>query len=218
MKKYDVCVFDLDGTLIDSLGDLADCCNEALMLHELPAHPIDSYRNFVGSGIKNLIKRSMGDKSCDEKLVTSVYRAFNMLYREKCLEHTRPYKGVSALLAQLRFNGIKVAVLSNKADNFAKKIVNELFDDSEFDLVWGKKENFPIKPSPESLNEIIKELGSVKERCLYIGDSDVDVITAKNAGVDFCGVEWGFRGVEELVRNGAKITVSKPHSIFELVQ
>lgn len=217
MSKYDVCIFDLDGTLIDSLGDLAACCNEALQLHDLPAHPIDSYRYFVGSGIKNLIKRSMGEKASDEKLVTSVYKAFNMLYNEKCLELTKPYKGISALLSHLRNNGIKVAVLSNKSDEFAKRIVNELFDENEIDLVWGKKEEFPIKPSPDSLFAVLKSFDCDKEKCLYIGDSDVDVITAKNAEVDFCGVQWGFRGAEELLSAGAKTIVEKPSEILALV-
>lgn len=217
MSKYDVCIFDLDGTLIDSLGDLAACCNEALQLHDLPAHPIDSYRYFVGSGIKNLIKKSMGEKASDEKLVTSVYKAFNMLYNEKCLELTKPYKGISALLSQLRNNGIKVAVLSNKSDEFAKRIVNELFDENEIDLVWGKKEEFPIKPSPDSLFALLKKFNCNKKKCLYIGDSDVDVITAKNAEVDFCGVQWGFRGAEELLSVGAKTIAEKPSEILALV-
>ncbi len=217
MSKYDVCVFDLDGTLIDSLGDLAVCCNEALQLHDLPAHPVDSYRYFVGSGIKNLIKRSMGDKADDEKLVTSVYKAFNLLYNEKCLELTKPYKGVSALLSQLRHSGIKVAVLSNKADEFAKRIVDELFDENEFDLVWGKKEEYPIKPAPDSLLAILDKFDCKKNKCLYIGDSDVDVITAKNADVDFCGAEWGFRGKDELLSAGAKKIAVKPGEILALV-
>ena len=217
MSKYDVCVFDLDGTLIDSLGDLAVCCNEALQLHDLPAHPVDSYRYFVGSGIKNLIKRSMGDKADDEKLVTSVYKAFKLLYNEKCLELTKPYKGVSALLSQLRHSGIKVAVLSNKADEFAKRIVDELFDENEFDLVWGKKEEYPIKPAPDSLLAILDKFDCKKNKCLYIGDSDVDVITAKNADVDFCGAEWGFRGKDELLSAGAKKIAVKPGEILALV-
>ncbi|MBQ3970453.1 MAG: HAD family hydrolase [Clostridia bacterium] len=217
MKKYDACVFDLDGTLIDSLGDLASCCNEALSLYELPTHNIEEYRYFVGSGIKNLIKRSMGSKADDEKLFISVYRAFNMLYEVKCLEKTKPYDGIIKMLSKLKESGVKVAVLSNKSDEFANRIVNALFEKGEFDVVWGKKENFPIKPEPESLYAVLDELKCDKSKCLYIGDSDVDVITAKNADIHFCGVEWGFRGEEELSTAGAETIVKNPNDILNLV-
>ena len=217
MKKYNACVFDLDGTLIDSLGDLAESCNDALSLYELPTHSVSEYRYFVGSGIQNLIKRSMGEKSSDEKLRISVSRAFNMIYAEKCLELTKPYKGISQLLSKLKANGIKIGVLSNKSDEFAKKIVDALFEDDELDVVWGNKDSFPITPEPQALYALLNELGCKKENCLYIGDSDIDVITAKNADIDFCGVEWGFRGAEELHSAGADTIVKKPIEILDLV-
>ncbi len=217
MNKYNTCVFDLDGTLVNSLGDLASCCNETLSLYELPTHTVDEYRYFVGSGIKNLIKKSMGDKSNDETLSTAVYRTFNILYNEKCLEATKPYEGVSELLSELKDKGVKIGVLSNKSDEFAKRIVDALFEHGEPDVVWGQKENFPIKPEPQSLYAVIEELDGEKDKCLYIGDSDVDVITAKNAHIDFCGVEWGFRGADELISAGAKTVVKKPSDILNLV-
>lgn len=217
MNNFDVCVFDLDGTLINSLTDLADCCNEALELHSLPPHPLKSYKVFVGSGIKNLIKRCMGEKAADEELFTSVYKAFNMLYNEKCLEKTLPYDGIPSLIKDLKDNNVKICVLSNKADEFAKRIVYTLFEENDFDLVWGKKEEYPIKPAPDSLFAMLEQLGCTKEKCLYIGDSDVDVITASNAGVAFCGVEWGFRGPEELTNAGARFIAKKPKDIFRLV-
>lgn len=217
MNNYTTCVFDLDGTLINSLGDLADCCNEALSLYELPTHSIDEYRYFVGSGIKNLIKRSMGEKSSDETLATAVYRTFNILYNEKCLDRTKPYDGISDLLSKLKKSGVKIGVLSNKSDEFANRIVDALFEHGEPDVVWGKRENFPIKPEPQSLYAVIEELHSDRDKCLYIGDSDVDVITAKNADIDFCGVEWGFRGAKELISAGAKKVAKKPIDIYNLV-
>lgn len=217
MNKYDVCVFDLDGTLINSLSDLANCCNEALDLHSLPIHPCKAYKQFVGSGIKNLIKRAMGERAADEELFTSVYKAFNMLYEEKCLESTLPYEGITELLKKLKNSGVKLSVLSNKSDEFTRHITDSLFEKDTFDIVCGKKEGFPIKPAPDSLNATLSELNCTSDRCLYIGDSDVDVITASNANVSFCGVEWGFRGAEELRNAGAEIIVKKPKEIIKLV-
>lgn len=217
MNKYDVCVFDLDGTLVNSLSDLANCCNEALDLHSLPTHPCKAYKLFVGSGIKNLIKRAMGEHSADIELFTSVYKAFNLLYEEKCLENTLPYDGIPEALKELKENGVKVSVLSNKADEFARRITDDLFTENTFDIVRGKLDCFPIKPEPDSLNAMLTELNCSKNRCLYIGDSNVDVMTADNAEVSFCGVEWGFRGAEELRNAGAQVIVHKPKDIVNLV-
>jgi len=217
MNNYSTCVFDLDGTLVDSLGDLADCCNEALALYELPTHSLDQYRYFVGSGIRNLIKKSMGEKASDVTLRTAVYNTFNIIYNEKCLERTKPYDGISDLLAKLKKNGVKIGVLSNKSDEFARRIVDALFEHGEPEVVWGKKDNFPIKPEPQSLQAVIEELHGVREKCLYIGDSDVDVKTALNAHVDFCGVEWGFRGAKELISAGAERVAKRPSDIYNMV-
>ena len=216
-KNYDACVFDLDGTLADSLKDLALSCNEALRLFELPDHTLDEYRFLVGNGIANLIRRAMGDKSGDEKLYRSVFDTFNLIYEEKCLDNTRPYAGVSDMLGTLKDGGVKVGVLSNKSDDFTRRIVGVLFDGGLIDTVYGQKDEFPKKPSPESLNAMLDELDVEKERCLYVGDSDVDVFTAKNAGVDFCGVEWGFRGYDELKDAGAKLIVREPAEISAAV-
>lgn len=217
MNNYDICVFDLDGTLIDSLGDLAYSCNEALRLHGMPVHDIDKYRFFVGSGIKNLIKRSMLDKSDDETLLQRVYDSFTALYAENCLVRTKPYDGIKEMLAVLKDRGVKLCVLSNKADDFTNKITNALFEKSTFNLVWGKKPEYDIKPSPQALFAMLEMCGCSMDRCLYIGDSDVDCITAANAGVSFCGVEWGFRGREELVSAGAKLIVRSPYDIVRAV-
>ncbi len=217
MNNYDVCIFDLDGTLVNSLADLADCVNDALSLHSLPTHTLKEYRQFIGHGIANLIKCAMGDKASDEKLHTSVYRAFVMLYEARCLNNTRPYAGVSDLLDTLKQNNVKRCVLSNKADAFTNRIVSSLFGKDAFDLIWGKRDRYPNKPSPDSMNAMIDKLGCPRKRCLYIGDSNVDVETAGNAGVDFCGVEWGFRDRHELIDSGARVVVKKPNEIAPLV-
>lgn len=217
MNKYDICVFDLDGTLIDSLADLADSCNEALSVNGMPAHDTDRYKTFVGSGIKNLIKRSLLDKACDDVLVQKVYDSFNDIYHRNCLVKTKPYLGINEMLLNLKNKGVKLCVLSNKADEFSKMITNSLFDNGTFDLVWGKKAQFPIKPDPTALLAILTQFGVDRDRCLYIGDSDVDCITAKNAQVDFCGAEWGFRGRQELISAGAKLIAQTPDDIVRAV-
>ncbi len=217
MNRYDVCIFDLDGTLIDSLGDLADSCNRALRLHGMPVHDIDKYRYFVGSGIKNLIRRSLAEKGSDEKLVDSVFLSFNSIYEANCLVRTKPYSNIKQMLMRIKQQGVKVCVLSNKSDEFSKMITDRLFDEGTFDIVWGKKPDYPIKPDPTSLHAMLDMLSMSREKCLYIGDSDVDCITAQNAGVDFMGVEWGFRGREELLSAGAKVIASSPWDIAKAV-
>lgn len=217
MKNYDVCIFDLDGTLVNSLADLANCTNEALYLHDLPTHSYKAYKQFVGNGIKNLIIKAMGDKYENAELFTSVSKAFNMLYNEKCMEETLPYPGVTELVDNLKDQGVKVCVLSNKADDFAKRIVSGLFAENTFDICIGKKPDCPAKPDPSAVFEILDELNCPKSRCLYIGDSNVDMQTAQNAGVDSCGVEWGFRSLEELNDAGAMTTVKHAKDIFQLV-
>lgn len=217
MNKFDVCIFDLDGTLTNSLTDLANCMNESLELHSLPTHPLKEYAQFVGKGITNLVTTAMGAKASDKELFTSVYKAFNMLYDEKCLAQTQPYIGIPELLISLKQRGVKICVLSNKNDVFANRIVTSLFGENTFDLIWGKKNEYPTKPEPDSLHAMLKELNCPFEKCLYIGDSNIDLLTARNAGVTFCGVEWGFRGKQELIDNGAKIIVKKPAEIAKLV-
>ena len=216
-RNYDVCIFDLDGTLIDSLEDLADSCNIALEVFDLPQHDIDEYRYFVGTGILNLIKNSMGKQAENLELVQSVYNTFNIIYEEKCLNKTIPYHGITEMLGKLKSGGVKLGVLSNKADPFAKRIVSELFGGDLIDMTFGQQKGFRRKPEPESLYYVIEKLGSTPERCLYVGDSGVDVTTALNAGVDFCGAEWGFRGYDELKDAGALTIVKSPAAISGIV-
>ena len=214
---YSICIFDLDGTLINSLDDLAESCNAALENHGLPIHPVQEYRFLVGSGIKNLIKRSLGDKADNEILVEAVFNDFNRIYGENCLNKTKPYDGIIEVIAKLKARGIKLCILSNKSDNFTHRITDTLFPKDMFDIVWGKREQYPIKPSPEALLAMLMQAGEKPKNCLYIGDSDVDVITAKNANTAFCGVSWGFRGKEELLGAGARIIAYTPMDIIKEV-
>ncbi len=210
MTAPKLCVFDLDGTLIDSLEDLAVSMNVALTRYGLPVHPVDDYRLFVGSGVKNLILRAAAPHPCPEELLAGLREAFDLHYNAHCFDHTRPYPGCMELLGALKEQGVQAAILSNKPDRFVGEIARRLFPEIPFSVVWGNRPEYPIKPDPASLLETIRLSGARPEDCLYIGDSDVDVFTAKNAGVKSCGACWGFRGEEELRSAGVDVLLTHP--------
>jgi phosphoglycolate phosphatase len=211
----ELCVFDLDGTLVNSLEDLANSTNYALIKNGFKAWEVENYRYFVGDGVLMLIKRALAEKGTEEAEKT-VYNDFNEYYDKHYVDCTRPYEGITELLKELREKRVKCAVLSNKPDSFVKIIMEELFPDFEFSWIQGKLEEFPKKPDPAALNFILDKLNAKKESTLYIGDSNVDVFTGKNAGLKTCGVLWGFRGREELEAAGADHVVSEPKEILKL--
>lgn len=212
----ELCVFDLDGTLIDSLEDLADSTNYALQKNGFKTYPVNKYRYFVGDGVPMLIKRALGENDTPQA-EDRVLSDFNEYYNAHYADKTRPYRGIVELLRELFARGVKTAVLSNKPDNFVKAIVSQLFPGTDFSWVQGKAEGFPKKPDPTALNHILAVLGVKKENTLYIGDSDVDVFTGKNALVKTCGVLWGFRERDELESAGADFIVSEPKEILKLL-
>ncbi len=195
-------IFDLDGTLIDSLGDLTNAVEYALAENGYPPNPRDSYRYLVGNGALKLIERAL-PKGASEEEIKRVHKAFSERYREHCLELTKPYPGIEDMLRRLNESGIKLAVASNKPDEFSKQIVTALFGDDKFDTVHGKREGVPTKPSPDIIYSIMDELGVSAEETVLVGDSDVDVETAQGAGLKCIGCAWGFRGTDELRRAGA---------------
>lgn len=213
---FKLCVFDLDGTLVNSLEDLAYCTNIALEKFGLEKQPLDRFNKFVGDGVPMLIKRAMGD-NFTEDLHKSLISEFNEQYKLHYADKTMPYSGVVDLLKTLIDNDVKIAVLSNKPDNFTKKIVSTIFKSITFSKVQGKLEGIPKKPDPTALNNLITEYSICKEETLYIGDSNVDVYTANNAGVKVCGVTWGFRGKNELKAAGADYIVDKANEIEKIV-
>ncbi|MCQ4022685.1 MULTISPECIES: HAD family hydrolase [unclassified Ruminococcus] len=214
---YKCVVFDLDGTLVNSLYDLADSVNKALEAYGLPSHPYDAYKYFVGNGRAKLIERAMGEASKDDKLYSLVTKTYDDYYLVHCLDKTEPYDGIVDMLSRLQQNGVKINVLSNKPDEFVKNMLDKLFSGIKFDVAWGKMADFPTKPDPSSVLALINELSVSKSECIYVGDSNVDVITARNAGLDFCGVLWGFRTKEELENEGAKITVSSADELCRVI-
>ncbi len=217
MSKYKIVVFDLDGTIVDSLVDLAQSTNKGLEKAGLPAHPISAYCQFVGNGRDVLIEKSMGEKAGDKVLAKIVRETFDKEYSTHCNDNTASYEGCAEMLKSLTEKGIMTGVLSNKPDEFVGKILKKVYPNHSFTEAWGKKPEFPRKPDGTSLKFMLEKLNLKAEDCLYIGDSDVDVFTANNAGVDMIGVEWGFRGREELLSAGAKAVVKNPKEILEYI-
>lgn len=214
---YKHIVFDLDGTLADTLEDLADAVNYALKNSGFAIYKIEEYRFFVGSGADNLIRKVLKENANDEKIVAKVMQDFSFYYNSHSIDKTKAYPGMEDVLINLQESGIKISVLSNKPHAYVGAILNKIFPKVSFSAAWGKKEDFKVKPNPEALNALIDETDTLKQDVLYVGDSDVDVKTALNAGVDFAGVEWGFRGREELINAGATHTFAKSNLLENFI-
>ena len=215
MKK--AVIFDLDGTLVNSIYDLADGVNFALEKNGYPTHPEESYLMFVGNGIKKLIERALGDKAT-EQTVAKVRADFETYYRDHCCDRTRAYEGITELLDTFKKNGVKLAVCSNKAQKFTEYIVNTIFGENTFDFVYGQRPELLMKPAPDCIFFVAENLGVTIEECIYIGDSNVDIMAGNNAGVDTLGVTWGFRTEQELRETGAKHIAHKTHQIQEFFE
>lgn len=214
MKK--ICVFDLDGTLVNSLYDLAGAMNYALVKNGFKPHETQKYRFMVGNGISTLADRAMvipkGMATDEQK--KQVLADFNVYYTEHSIDKTVPYDGIVDLLAELDKLSVKYAIMSNKPDKFTKFIAEKLFPNNTFVAAWGQQTKFERKPCPDALLAMLAELGFDKDDCLYIGDSNVDVQTAKNAEIDFCGVSWGFRPESELIAEGATFIAKTAEEIL----
>ena len=215
---YKLVVFDLDGTLAETLEDLAHTMNAALESENLPTHPTESYRKFVGNGISNLVKQVVMDKSDDEELCERVKAYFDNYYPQHLCDFTKAYDGMGELLKELSAMSVKTAVHSNKPHVFVPQILETLYPEHEFEIAWGHKDCNERKPSPQALEKMMNQLGVSKEETLYVGDSDVDVFTAHNAGVKVCGVEWGFRGKEELVSAGADFIAKDAENLLYIIK
>jgi len=210
------CIFDLDGTLLNSLRDIANSTNYALAKNGYPQWDVDQYRYFVGDGILTLLQRALADNYTPENGMRLV-NDFNFFYNSHYTDFTVPYTGVPELLNNLLEYGIKLAVLSNKPDHLVKNIIKEVYPGATFSLLRGKEDKFAHKPDPASLLSILEELQVTAGQSLYIGDSNIDVYTAHNAGLKVVGVTWGFREREELEEAGADYIVDSPEDILKLV-
>ena len=203
-NKYDLIVFDLDGTILDTIADLSDSVCFALKENGFPPRTEEEVKSFVGNGVLKLVERALPDGAKDPETVKRVYDCFNTRYAGHYADKTRPYCGMAELLKSLKAAGYKLAVLSNKPDKFTKELI-EKFYGGLFDIVEGSGENTPRKPDPTGELNIISRLGASPEKTVHIGDSDTDVMTAKNSGAALVACSWGYRSRETLERAGAKL-------------
>lgn len=216
--KYKLAIFDLDGTILNTIEDLADSLNYALAEAGLPARTLPQVMSFVGNGIRKLIERGCPEGS-KEETVSHVHQIFTAYYKDHCMDKTCPYEGVLDLLDELRDEGLTLAVLSNKADYATQVLIKEMFP-GRFQLIAGEKEAQGIrkKPAPDAINIMLDELGLKPEEAVYIGDSEVDIQTAANAKMDCISVLWGFRD-EQLLRSlGQKTFAHNMEELYELLK
>lgn len=213
--RYKLAIFDLDGTILNTLDDLADSLNFALKNSGFPERSIDEVRYFVGNGIRKLIERGV-PTGTDTDAIDKVHSDFTAHYKVHCSDKTRPYDGITELLESLRRSGCLTAVVSNKADYGVQELCAGYFP-GMFDFAVGEREGIRKKPAPDSVNEVLGTLGVSNKDAVYIGDSDVDIETAKNAQMDCIGVEWGFRGREFLEAHGAKVIAANAGDLEKII-
>ena len=215
MKKYDTVVFDLDGTLLDTIDDLSDSVNFALSEEGFACRTVSEVKSFVGNGIIKLIERSVPEGVSEEERLRTL-EAFKRHYAANCENKTKPYDGILKLLDDLRSEGFKIAVVSNKIDS-AVSVLCEKYFGARIDFCVGDREGLARKPAPDAVLEALKKLSSTPERAVYIGDSDVDIKTAENAGMTCISVSWGFRSRDFLLLNGASVIADKPSDIYTIL-
>ena len=208
-------IFDLDGTLLNTLGDLRAATNHALEVRGLPPHSMEEIRQFIGNGIRLLICRAMPEGT-PEAEIDAALDDFKAYYAAHIHDRTVPYDGIPQLLTALRKRGIKVAVLSNKIDSASQQLI-EYFFPGKTDVVFGEHVGVPRKPDPTSCRMVMQQLGVHPEQVLYVGDSGTDMQTAKNAGLYAVGVTWGFRSKEVLLEYGADVLVHRPEQILQIL-
>ncbi|MCE5345578.1 MAG: HAD family hydrolase [Bacteroidales bacterium] len=215
--KFKGVIFDLDGTLVNSLEDLADSMNSVLKNNNFPAHNISSYKYFVGNGLRNLVYKTLPEESKTEEIINKCYDSMVSVYRDNCINKTRPYDGITELLGELVSREMKLAVFSNKADELTKKIVLTLFPGIKFQSISGLTDEAHKKPDPKGALQICEELGIQPRDMIYVGDTGTDMKTSVNAGTYPVGALWGFRTKDELIANGAKFLLNHPFDLVEIV-
>jgi len=214
--KYKAVIFDLDGTLVNTLRDIAESVNFALDKYQQPSHPVESYRLKVGDGNKVLIQRSLPPDQ--QHLVDPVLKMQMKYYNEHFCDYTQPYPQISDLLTELKVLGLKLAVLSNKPDRFMLPLIGKMFTKGMFDRIQGQTEGLPLKPDPTFALAIAHDLQVAPEHVVYLGDTGVDMQTANRAGMFAVGATWGFRDRDELQQNGARVLIDKPDQLVPLLQ
>ena len=206
-------IFDLDGTLLNTLNDLAASTNYALRWAGMPEHSVDDVRRFVGNGVKKLMERAIPD-GLDNPKFDETYATFRKHYLEHSLDTTKPYSGIPEVLAELKRRGKKLAIVSNKFYAATQELARHFFPET-IEVAIGERENIRKKPAPDTVLEAMRQLGVGKEGTVYIGDSDVDIDTDRNVGVPCISVLWGFRDRDFLIEHGATHLISKPEELLK---
>lgn len=212
MREFETYVFDLDGTLLETLKDLAASTNFALRQYDMPEHSIEDVRMFVGNGVKKLMERAIPN-GLDNPKFEEVYATFRQHYLNHNLDTTKPYDGIPELLRELKGRGKKLAIVSNKFYAATQDLARHFFPDT-IEVAIGERENIKKKPAPDTVVEALRQLGVSKEGAVYIGDSDVDIMTARNSGLPCASVLWGFRDKEFLLEHGATFFAEKPEDLL----
>lgn len=209
--EFDIVIFDLDGTLIDTIGDLGAAVDHSMKVHGYPTHSLDEYRMMVGHGVRNLVERAL--PAGEEAAVDDCLACFLDYYCSHIAVHTRPYEGVSGVLGKLSAAGVRLAVASNKFQQGTETLVRTFFPEIDFCAILGGREGVPLKPDPTAVKSVIADCGIPSPRVAMVGDSSTDIKTALAAGIVPIGVTWGFRDEEELRSSGAKLIAHNPDEL-----
>lgn len=210
-------IFDLDGTLLDTLQDLGDSCNVILEQFGYPTHPLQSYRKFVGNGVRTLIERALPPEARTDDTITQLLIAFKKQYEEQLESCTKPYTGIVQLLQTLKSSGYLISIASNKYHEAVIPLVKKYFPEISFDVVLGHRAGHPAKPDADIVFDTLRMLNLQATDSCYVGDSSVDMDTAQNAGVRAIGVTWGFRDEEELRLHGADYIIHEPQQLLDII-
>ncbi|MCQ2448083.1 MAG: HAD family hydrolase [Oscillibacter sp.] len=213
---YRTVIFDLDGTLLNTIGDLAGAGNWVCRKNGWPEHSLEEFMTMVGHGIPNLVSRFSPPEVQSPLFQMKALTDFNEYYSQHNMDLTKPYPGIVELLAQIGAEGIRMAVYSNKADQFSQEIIAHFFPGT-FDFVLGKRKEFPVKPDPAGVKFVLEQLGAKREETLFVGDSSVDIQTAHHADLKACGVTWGFRSKESLIEAGADFLAEDAAALKQVI-
>ncbi len=216
--NYQAIIFDLDGTLLDTIDDIASSMNAVLDFYGFPMHEVDKYKLMVGDGMEMLVRRALPENHRDDSTVAECSGRMNEIYTQNWHRFTKPYPGIESMLTELGRDSVRMAILSNKPHDFTRMVVSQLLGNWEFEQVLGAREGVPKKPDPSAALEIAQSMSLSTSKFLYCGDTGTDMKTAVGSGMHAVGVLWGFRDAHELTANGARILLKKPEDIFQLLQ
>lgn len=218
MAKFNAVMFDLDGTLLDTIEDLADSMNAVLAKEGLPTEPVEKHKFMVGDGVRSYVLRALpADRRDDAALVERISQKYRAKYAASWHRKTKPYEGICEMLSALVAKGLRLTVLSNKPDDFSRQMVGHFLGQFNFDVVRGALETMPLKPDPAAAREIAGEMGVAPANFLYLGDTATDMKTAQSAGMFAVGALWGFRPREELQQAGAQALIEHPLDLLKLL-